>query len=197
MKGLRSNLSVPDAINYEERYWAFQKTDDSQKLLQRIGQTLGLARPVAEHHSSVDVQGPAAIALGEFREHMRWLEQVPVLEYDEDPAAERTSSAFVEAAPLARSVGVAQTAQRDQVREVAACHLLCNVEPVNGELAKCDADVDSASVAALADEMDQSFGVYRQIVQPRALLGRARRRLPKACGPLLVRVQETWSRPTL
>ena len=91
---------------------------------------MGLARPVAEHHSSVDVQGPAAIALGEFREHMRWLEQVPVLEYDEDPAAERTSSAFVEAAPLARSVGVAQAAQRDQVREVAACHLLCNVEPV-------------------------------------------------------------------
>lgn len=158
---------------------------------------MGLARPVAEHHSSVDVQGPAAIALGEFCEHMRWLEQVPVLEYDEDPAAERTSSAFVEAAPLARSVGVAQAAQRDQVREVAACHLLCNVEPVNGELAKCDADVDSASVAALADEVDQSFGVYRQIVQPRALLGRARRRLPKACGPLLVRVQETWSRPTL
>ena len=61
------------------------------------------------------------------------------------------------------------------VREVAGCHLLCNVEPVNGELAKCDADVDSASVAALADEVDQSFGVYRQIVQPRALLGRARR----------------------
>ncbi len=98
---------------------------------------------------------------------------------------------------LTRSVGVAQAAQRDQVREVAGCHLLCNVEPVNGELAKCDADVDSASVAALADEVDQSFGVYRQIVQPRALLGRARRRLPKACGPLLVRVQETWSRPTL
>lgn len=58
---------------------------------------------------------------------------------------------------LTRSVGVAQAAQRDQVRD----------------------------------------GVYRQIVQPRALLGRARRRLPKACGPLLVRVQETWSRPTL
>lgn len=219
LKGLRSNLSVPDAINYEERYQAFQKTDDSQKLLQRIGQTLGLARQVAEHHGSVDVQGPAATALGEFCEHMRWLEQVPVPEYDEDPAAERTGSAFVEAAleamdssregfdevksavmdvfakelhddavlepffadspvqramrelcgALARSVEVAQAAQRDQARAVAGWHLFCNVGPVNGELAKRGTGVDTVTVAALADEVDRSFGVYRQIVETNGL----------------------------
>lgn len=219
LKALRSRLAIPDAINYRERYQAFQNTNDSQKLLQRIGQTLELARQVAEDHGAVEVQEPAGIALAEFYEYVRRLEQVPVPEYDEDPAAERTGAAFLEAAleamdssnegfdvvrnavmgafaeelhddavlepfyadspvqqavrqlyaALVRSVEAAQAAQRDQAREVAGWHLLCRIEPAEGELAKRDAKVDSKSVRALADEVDRSFGVYRQIVEANGL----------------------------
>ena len=88
---------MPGSVNWEERFAAFRKMDNRDKLLMRIEQTIGSAEKAIRHNEAINPEAAIANAAEQIFDAYLKLGDVSVGAYESDKSAEEVVSAAEDA----------------------------------------------------------------------------------------------------